>query len=76
MKMPQGGDRKSCGKYLRNDLGSLPSRSRGFAGFAHPMGVAGSNVRVLPNQRDDPKGLQSKYKEPIGVVIRGVFLKI
>ena len=58
---PQTGDRKNLGKNLQNDLGSLPSRSTGFAGFGRPVGGAGPNVAILPSERDDPKGPQSKH---------------
>ena len=50
-------------KNLQNDLGSLPGRSRGFAGFGHPVGVPGPNVGILPCERDDPKGPQSNHKK-------------
>ena len=60
---PQSGDRKNVGKNLQNDLGSLPSRSTGFAGFERPVGVAGTHGVILPSERDDPKGPQSKHKK-------------
>ena len=54
-------------KNLQNDLGSLPSRSTGFAGFGRPVRVAGPNVAILPSERDDPKVPQSKHKQKDGV---------
>ena len=35
-RRPHGGDRNCFGKNLQNDLGSLPDRSRGFAGLRAP----------------------------------------
>ena len=69
----QSGDRKSFGTNLQNDLGSLPRRSRGFAGFGCPVGVAGPNVAIVPSEHDDPKGPQSKHKETNGVIMTRVF---
>ena len=54
---------ENLGKNLQNDLGSLPSRSTGFAGFGRPVGVAGPKVRILLSERDDPKGPQSKHEK-------------
>ena len=48
---------------MQNYLGSLPSRSRGFAGFGRPVRVAGPKVGILSSERDDPKGPQSKHKK-------------
>ena len=62
---PQTGDRKTLGKNLQNDLGSLPSRSTGFAGFGRP--VAGPNVGILPSERDDPKGPKASRQKQNGV---------
>ena len=53
---------ENLGKNLQNDLGSLPSRSTGFAGFGRPVGVAGPKGGILPSERDDPKGPQSKHR--------------
>ena len=50
-------------------MGSLPSRSTGFAGFGHPVEVAGPNVANLPSEHDDPKAPQSKHNKNIGVVM-------
>ena len=64
---PQIGDRKKLGKNLQNDLGSLPSRSTGFAGFGCPVGVDGSKVGVLPSERTVPKGPKASRQKQNGV---------
>ena len=50
---------ENLGKNLQNDLGSLPSRSTGFARPGCPVGAAGPNVGVLPGGRNVSKSLQS-----------------
>ena len=64
---------KVARKNLQNDLGSLPSRSTGFAGFGRPVGMAGPNVgillRILPSERDDSKGPKASRQKQNGVVM-------
>ena len=52
---------------MQNDLGSLPSRSTGFAGFGCPVGVVGPKVGILPSERDDPKGPKASRQKQNGV---------
>ena len=66
---PQTGDRKKLGKNLQNDLGSLPSRSTGFAGPGCQVAVAGSKVGVLPSERAVPKGPKASRQKQNGVII-------
>ena len=70
---PQSGDRKIFEKKLQTDLGSLPSMSRGFAGFGRPVGVAGPKVGVLPSERTVPKGPKASRQKQ-NVVIKTRFL--
>ena len=60
---------ENLGKNLQNDLGSLPSRSTGFAGFGCPVGVAGSKVGVLPSERTVPKGPKASRQKQNGVIM-------
>ena len=66
---PQIGDRKKCGKHLQNYLGSLPSRSTGFAGPGCQVAVAGPKVGVLPSERTVPKGPKVSRQKQNGVII-------
>ena len=70
---PQTGDRENLGKKLQNDLGSLPSRSTGFAGPGCPVAVAGPNVVVLPSERTVPKGPKASRQKQNGVIMTRVF---
>ena len=64
---PQSGDRKNLAKNLQNDLGSLPSRSAGFARPGCPVGAAGPKVGVLPSERTVPKGPKASREKQNGV---------
>ena len=66
---PQTGDREKFGKRLQNDLGSLPSRSRGFAESGWSVGAAGPKVGVLPSERAVPNGPKASRQEQNGVTI-------
>ena len=70
---PQTGDRKKLGKNLQNDLGSLPSRSTGFARPGCPVAVAGPKVGVLPSERTVPKGPKASRQKQNGVIMTRVF---
>ena len=58
---------EDLGKNLQNDLGSLPSRSTGFAGPWCPVAVAGSKVGVLRSERTVPKGSKASRQKQNGV---------
>ena len=66
---PQTGDCEKLGKNLQNDLGSLPSRSTGFARPGCPVAVAGPKVGVLPSERTVPKGPKASRQKQNGVII-------
>ena len=68
-RRPQSGDRTSFGKNLQNDLGSLPSRSAGFARPGCPVGAAGPKVGVLPSERTVPKGPKASRQKQNGVIM-------
>ena len=75
-RRPQSGERKSFGKNLQNDLGSLPSRSTGFAGPWCPVAVAGSKVGVLRSERTVPKGPKASRRKQNGVRITRFFTNL
>ena len=68
-RRPQSGDRENLGKNLQNDLGSLPSRSRGFARSECPVKAAGSKVDVFPSERTVPKGSKASKQKQNGVIM-------
>ena len=54
---------------MQNDLGSLPSRSTGFAGPWCSVAVAGSKVGVLRSERTVPKGPKASRQKRNGVIM-------
>ena len=60
---------ENLGKNLQNDLGSLPSRSTGFARPGCPVAVVGPKVGVLPSERTVPKGPKASRQKQNGVIM-------
>ena len=54
---------------MQNDLGSLPSRSTGFARSGCPVGAAGPKVGVLHSERTVPKGPKASRQKQNGVTM-------